>query len=211
MANSKDRLLPRPPNLFSDSPNVRPTVSDWLLRLVSASALVVMGFTIVRLWLTAMLLPVYLVVAFVRSLLPRMLPSLPLLLFEDVRRTLYEAGMANRKQRDDQAHAQFQGTYQFSDADIERTRDVAAVAHKVARIWGRVHRDYVEVCPGLHAAVARAGTPGGKPVLLLHGNPSWSFMYRNVRDLGRLDLQRASEFAADQCHETGYSRPGWGL
>jgi haloalkane dehalogenase len=33
---------------------------------------------------------------------------------------------------------------------------------------------------GLRLAYVEAGPPGGQPVLLLHGEPSWSFLYRKV-------------------------------
>ena len=33
---------------------------------------------------------------------------------------------------------------------------------------------------GLRLAYVEAGPPGGAPVLLLHGEPSWSFLYRKV-------------------------------
>ncbi len=33
---------------------------------------------------------------------------------------------------------------------------------------------------GLRLAYVEAGPPDGEPVLLLHGEPSWSFLYRHV-------------------------------
>ena len=33
---------------------------------------------------------------------------------------------------------------------------------------------------GLRLAYVEAGHPAGEPVLLLHGEPSWSFLYRKV-------------------------------
>ena len=38
---------------------------------------------------------------------------------------------------------------------------------------------YAEV-DGLRLAYVQAGPPDGEPVLLLHGEPSWSFLYRHV-------------------------------
>ena len=38
---------------------------------------------------------------------------------------------------------------------------------------------YVDV-GGLRMAYVEAGPAGGEPVLLLHGEPSWSFLYRTV-------------------------------
>ncbi|ETK32649.1 haloalkane dehalogenase [Microbispora sp. ATCC PTA-5024] len=39
---------------------------------------------------------------------------------------------------------------------------------------------YAEVTDGLRMAYVEAGPAGGQPVLLLHGEPSWSFLYRRV-------------------------------
>ena len=44
--------------------------------------------------------------------------------------------------------------------------------------WGYPPR-YADV-GGLRLAYAEAGPPDGEPVLLLHGEPSWSFLYRKV-------------------------------
>ncbi|GAA4942803.1 haloalkane dehalogenase [Nonomuraea thailandensis] len=39
---------------------------------------------------------------------------------------------------------------------------------------------YAEVGDGLRMAYVEAGPTGGEPVVLLHGEPSWSFLYRHV-------------------------------
>ena len=39
---------------------------------------------------------------------------------------------------------------------------------------------HVEVDGGLRAAYVEAGPPGGPVVVLLHGEPTWSFLYRRV-------------------------------
>lgn len=39
---------------------------------------------------------------------------------------------------------------------------------------------YVPVADGLQMAYVEAGPAGGEPVLLLHGEPTWSFLYRGV-------------------------------
>jgi len=39
---------------------------------------------------------------------------------------------------------------------------------------------YADVEPGMRMAYVEAGPPNGEPVLLLHGEPSWSFLYRTV-------------------------------
>src|SRR5436305_5822137 len=39
---------------------------------------------------------------------------------------------------------------------------------------------FVEVADGLRMAYVEDGPPDGEPVLLLHGEPAWSFLYRKV-------------------------------
>ena len=39
---------------------------------------------------------------------------------------------------------------------------------------------YATVADGLRMAYVEAGPPTGPPVALLHGEPTWSFLYRNV-------------------------------
>lgn len=41
-------------------------------------------------------------------------------------------------------------------------------------------RTMVEVDHGIDVCVTELGPPDGRPVLLLHGNPTWSFLYRKV-------------------------------
>jgi haloalkane dehalogenase len=39
---------------------------------------------------------------------------------------------------------------------------------------------YVTVADGLRMAYVEAGRPGGRAVVLLHGEPTWSFLYRRI-------------------------------
>ena len=41
-------------------------------------------------------------------------------------------------------------------------------------------RSMVEVGPGLRMHLMTAGPETGRPVLLMHGNPTWGFLYRKV-------------------------------
>ena len=43
-----------------------------------------------------------------------------------------------------------------------------------------MRRRMVDVGDGLHMHVTEWGDPHARPVLMLHGNPSWSFLYRKV-------------------------------
>ncbi len=48
--------------------------------------------------------------------------------------------------------------------------------------WSHETR-YAEVGDGLRAAYVDAGPPDADPVLLLHGEPSWGYLYRHVVDV----------------------------
>ncbi|MGI5274601.1 haloalkane dehalogenase [Nonomuraea sp. CA-218870] len=49
---------------------------------------------------------------------------------------------------------------------------------------------YAEVGDGLRMAYVETGPPDGEPVVLLHGEPSWSFLYRHVMpELGAAGLR----------------------
>lgn len=49
---------------------------------------------------------------------------------------------------------------------------------------------YAEVAGGLRMAWYEAGPPDADPVVLLHGEPSWSYLYRHVmRELAAADLR----------------------
>jgi cis-3-alkyl-4-acyloxetan-2-one decarboxylase len=49
---------------------------------------------------------------------------------------------------------------------------------------GGMRRRMIAVGDGLHMHVAEWGPEGARPVLMVHGNPSWGFLYRKVvRDL----------------------------
>jgi haloalkane dehalogenase len=52
---------------------------------------------------------------------------------------------------------------------------------RFADLPGFSHRPrYATVSGGLRMAYVEAGPAGGEPVLLLHGEPTWSFLYRKV-------------------------------
>lgn len=52
---------------------------------------------------------------------------------------------------------------------------------RFADLPGFPHRPrYVTVADGLRMAYVEAGPASGEPVLLLHGEPTWSFLYRRV-------------------------------
>jgi haloalkane dehalogenase len=53
----------------------------------------------------------------------------------------------------------------------ERFADLAGFAHRP---------QYATVADGLRMAYVEAGPASGEPVLLLHGEPTWSFLYRKV-------------------------------
>lgn len=42
------------------------------------------------------------------------------------------------------------------------------------------HRYVLEVAPGILMHVMEAGDPNGRPVLAVHGNPTWGYLYRKI-------------------------------
>ncbi|MEV1174976.1 haloalkane dehalogenase [Nonomuraea sp. NPDC049784] len=54
---------------------------------------------------------------------------------------------------------------------------------------------YAEVADGLRMAYVEAGPAGGEPVVLLHGEPTWSFLYRHV--MGELAAAGLRAIAVD--------------
>ncbi|KAI0471642.1 epoxide hydrolase [Xylariaceae sp. FL0804] len=151
-----------------------------VFRLAWILAVRISNYTVVRLPAAAIMFPTYLLVAFLRSLLPYLAPQVPgLVLSQKYRDGLAQRGMANREAREDLALRQLRGEYRFPDGEVRRTRHDPAERRRIeAALPGR--REFVKVCPGVEAAVLRAGNEGGPKALLLHGNPSWSYMYRNI-------------------------------
>lgn len=156
-----------------------PTVVDRVLRPYFVIAAALMNVTIIRFGIAIVLFPLYLFVAFVRSVLPGLVARSHWLLTEHGREKLVGRGTSARLRRESLAEDQFRGDFNFVAEDIEHTEDAVRAVERMGGIWP-VMREFFDVCPGIQASVVRAGNANGVPVVLLHGNPSWSYMYRNA-------------------------------
>jgi pimeloyl-ACP methyl ester carboxylesterase len=134
--------------------------------------------TILRLFLALYLMPVY---CFTKafSVLPSVIRQCPLLVTGRGREKLITRADVYRRCEQDIAAKQHDGTYRFSPASV---------------LWwdGRtswdMNRLVVEVC-GINARVVHAKpkmiaptstSPKLKSLILLHGNPSWSYIWRDI-------------------------------
>lgn len=175
----KTTMLPQPPGKSRDVEYEPPSFIDYLLRPAVTLSYIIMDFSIVRLGIAIVLFPTYLTLAFLRSFLLPALPYLYLLASWRGRTELAQRGKANRRAREKQAQTQLDGTFSFPPHKVEKAAASAEISGRISKAWA-VPRKFVTVCPGVDAAVVRAGDPNGTKLVLLHGNPSWSFMYRHV-------------------------------
>lgn len=175
-------LIPRIP--WRQSP--RPTQEgrspiDYLLQPAFAVSYACLSFTFVRLLCAVFLVPAYLVLAFYRSVWPFLIRRGFLLATADGRRQLLKSGERNSVERLSQGRRQFQGEYVFDKGTFAPGWCESRAVDNGSAAWA-ANRRYFSVC-GLRACVVHekpVGTPR-RTLVLLHGNPSWSYMYRNVR------------------------------
>lgn len=175
-------LIPYIPWRWSQRPaRERRSPIDYLLQPAFALAYVCLSFTCIRLLCAVFLLPIYLIVAFYRSVWPFLVRRGLLLATADGRRELRKSGEQNMVERLLQGQQQYQGDYVFD-------RETFAPGSREGRAFDKgptgwpASKEYLSVC-GLRACVFHK-KPAGKSkrtLVLLHGNPSWSYMYRHVR------------------------------
>lgn len=175
--------MPQPPKTILSQPwPENPSLRDFILRRAFKLGFAIFDFTMIRLAGVVFLLPLYLFVAFLRSFLPFLLKNSKYLLTHSGRKHLRHQGNTARWQRKNQAMLQLDGKYRFHEGLVERTLQIRRVADHIDTIWP-ARREYFDVC-NLRACVVheipKQQGEGSRRVVLLHGNPSWSFMYRNV-------------------------------
>ncbi|KAK5189195.1 hypothetical protein LTR47_001907 [Exophiala xenobiotica] len=154
------------------------TLHDLVLEQLFAAMNILAKSTILRLFLALYLLPVYCFTKAV-SVLPSVIRHLPLLVTGRGREKLITRADVYRRCEQDIAAKQYDGTYRFSPASV---------------LWwdGRtswdMNRLVIEVC-GINARVVHtkpktmaptSNNPKLKPLILLHGNPSWSYIWRDI-------------------------------
>lgn len=139
----------------------------------------VLSFTVIRLFSLLTLLPLYLTVKLLRAA-PHIIPRLHLLLYPDGWRKLIYSAYRYRDIELERTKAQLHGEYQFESSQlIKPSKD---------EIQKRANwfpcTEIFQVCGANICVVHEAPKVGrqnsGVKILLLHGNPSWSFMWRDV-------------------------------
>lgn len=176
--------------------NEDPSLIDLLLLQPAFQAAVkIMSFTPVRLCAAAWLVTLYLLLAICRSLLPCVIKNALTLLSGSGRAKLIKRGKGWREWRDQTAATQLDGTFRFSRNDLEGSEAYGATQEKLHDVWP-VKREFYEVCGSRVCVVHERPTETPmRQVVLVHGNPSWSYMYRKV--LPHLVDQGYEVFALD--------------
>lgn len=175
------KLLSQVPWRISPRPGLesRSTI-DYILQPLFLVSYVYLSFTLVRLFWALTLLPIYLLLAFLRSVWPALLRNGGLLLTSKGRARLIQDGHQTFADRERQGEQQFSDDYRFPAGSFEHGWQHNGPPGNLAAIWP-VNREYINVC-GLKACVVheKPAGPVVRTVVLLHGNPSWSFMFRHV-------------------------------
>lgn len=174
-------LLPKVPWRNSPRPGLeRRAFIDYILQPFFFFSYWYMSFTVVRLFWAAVFLPTYILFAFYRSIWPSLIQRGKSLLTQKGRDQLVREGKRASTDRQLQGERQFTGEFAFAEGGFERGwYDPSSDAH-TKEFWP-VNREYFTVC-GLQACVVheRPEGPAKRTLVLLHGNPSYSFMYRHV-------------------------------
>lgn len=154
----------------------------WVLEPFFRLITYTMSYTLVRVCCASFLFPAYILVAFCRSIMLSAIRNASSVVSSAGRETLVAQGREWREWRNKLANSQLDGTFKFDRKDLENVESYGMTQRNLHDLWS-VHRDYFDVC-GVRACVVHekpVGTPK-RQVVLLHGNPSWSYMYRNVSD-----------------------------
>ncbi|GKZ61059.1 hypothetical protein AnigIFM49718_007764 [Aspergillus niger] len=146
------------------------------------AATFVMSFTVCRLILFCSLLPLYLV-KLSCNISPTVVRNFASLFSSQGRNQLVQEAEEYRGQCESLAIAQCQGTYRFSEYNLYRVRrqgpgwmpDIPwADCTEEMAICGATVR-FVHQKPTLDGPAGRR-----RPIIFLHGNPSWSYIWRNI-------------------------------
>lgn len=148
-----------------------------------------MSFSVVRLMVVASLLPLY-AAKVLLSVVPSIVRNLPRILTAGGRNRLVQLTDDYRHEDRSRSESQFLGSYVFDESAVFRVqRSEKAWMHDMP--WSNQTEEF-NVCGVtvryVHLKPNANGTSdeqdgSERPVVLLHGNPSWSFMWRDVRAL----------------------------
>ncbi len=104
-----------------------------------------------------------------------------LLLSKRGRHTLIFSSDSYRELEKDRAAAQSKGDFKFQDTELLPSRDARG---SIDTLDWDCPREVFDVAGAqvnvFHKEPGEGHSRSGKKILLLHGNPSWSFMWRNV-------------------------------
>ncbi|KAL3461658.1 Alpha/Beta hydrolase protein [Aspergillus heterothallicus] len=169
-------------------------VADRILELVSTAIMTLAGyltsftlsFTISRVILVAALLPLYLY-KLMLTLAPSIIVNMANLLSPGGWSKLVHSADEHRTRSDSRAYAQLNGSYRFKPDELfpvaEHSRGwmenipYADDTHSF-KVCGATVR-YIHLKPS-YSSILQDGKKTHRPIVLLHGNPSWSYMWRNV-------------------------------
>lgn len=163
------------------------------MEAVSTGVMVVAGylssfllsFTINRIFLAAILIPLYLSkVAF--SLLPSAIKNSINLVIPSGWSRLVQNTEQYRSRSDTLAHSQLHGSYEFKDEVFHVEKDGSGWAKSAPwaddtyefNVCGATVR-YIHLRAS-YSSVLQDGRRAHRPIVFLHGNLSWSYLWRNV-------------------------------
>jgi hypothetical protein len=114
-------------------------------------------------------------------LVPRAICRSVLLLSKSGRDELISSSDSYRHLENRRAAAQLKGEFEFQEAELLPSREARGTIDALS--W-RCEKDIFNICGAqvniFHKQPGESHSHLGKKILLLHGNPSWSFMWRNV-------------------------------
>ncbi|KAL5342034.1 Alpha/Beta hydrolase protein [Aspergillus crustosus] len=173
-------------HIFKSADRAVEVTSTLILALVSHGAAFALSFTITRAALTALILPVYLYKLFL-SMLPSILLNSFHLSTPSGWSRLADRADQYRSKSDTLAHAQLDGSYKFKLDEVFHVEkysggwmESAPWANDTEEfdVCGATVR-YIHLKPS-YSSMLQDGKKEHRPIVFLHGNPSWSFMWRNV-------------------------------
>ncbi|KAL5046439.1 hypothetical protein BDW71DRAFT_214678 [Aspergillus fruticulosus] len=167
--------------------HITETASTAVLTLTGYLSSFILSFTVTRLFLVFLLLPLYLY-KFLLSLLPATIKnSIHLLVGPSGWSRLIKHTETYRAQSDALAQAQLDGSYRFKPNEIFHiTRN--SRGWMGAAPWANEMEEF-EVCGATvryihlrasYSSILQDGKREHRPIVFLHGNPSWSYAWRNV-------------------------------
>ena len=132
--------------------------------------------------LVVLLLPIYIVAQAIWAG-PHIIANLPELVSERGRYRLARTSHLYRQHEKNLARHQLKGAIYFKPEELARI-PIAEKRRILKEVGWTIKWEELEVCGGkvavYHERPAAIDSPPRDPIVLLHGNPSWSLIWRNV-------------------------------